>query len=86
MSPPLQWGEPPTGTQSIALICDDQLFVKPSAASTKFLDDSQLAPPYPGAKNYYLVPVEKIADATGLSDFIRATAAELPPPKPKKRH
>jgi Raf kinase inhibitor-like YbhB/YbcL family protein len=23
ISPPLQWGEPPEGTQSIALICDD---------------------------------------------------------------
>ena len=34
----------------VALICDDTLFVKPTAISDQFFTDADLAPPYPGAK------------------------------------
>jgi len=68
----------------VALICDDQLFVKITPISDTYLDSSHEAPPYPGAKNSLLVPEEKWDDAEWLSSFIRDTADALPAPKPKK--
>lgn len=72
----------------VALVCDDQLFVKPTEHSATFLDASHETPPYPGAKNYLLVPEEKWDDADWLADFIRQTetAVPAPKPKPKKAH
>lgn len=69
----------------VALVCDDQMFVKPTGAGSQFLDSSHEAPPYPGAKNYLRVPEDKWDDNQWLTDFIRTTAAALPLPKPKKR-
>lgn len=68
----------------VAFVCDDQLFIKPTAISNKFLDDSHLAPPYPSAKNYYRVPEDKWDDSEWLTEFVRETARILPLPKPKK--
>jgi TfoX/Sxy family transcriptional regulator of competence genes len=67
----------------VAMICDDQLFVKTSPISGDFLDDTHLAPPYPGAKNALRVPEERWDDREWLSAFVRATTAALPVPKPK---
>src|SRR5438874_11807405 len=55
----------------VALICDDILFVKPTDAAQNFTDDSTLAPPYPGAKNYYAVADDKLSSSEWLTDFIR---------------
>ena len=68
----------------VALICDETLFVKPSAISEEFGSEEWLAPPYPGAKDYYAVPGDRLEDRAWLQEFIEATAAALPAPKPKK--
>lgn len=68
----------------VALICDDQLFVKPTEAGRKFIGDVTEAPAYPGAKNSFLID-EQIEDGDWLTKLLRATAAELPAPKPKKK-
>jgi len=70
----------------VAFVCDDQLFIKPTSISNEFLDDSHLAPAYPGSKNYYRVPEDKWDDSDWLTDFVRQTAQVLPLPKPKKKH
>ena len=68
----------------VALICDDELFVKPTIAGKKFAgDDYQEGPPYPGAKMYIKVD-EKLDDSQWLCALIRVTADELPLSKPKK--
>jgi TfoX/Sxy family transcriptional regulator of competence genes len=67
----------------VAFVCDDQLYVKPSSIAHEFLGDEALSPPYPGAKNYYLVPEEKWDDSEWLTEFIQKTAAVLPIPKQK---
>jgi len=68
----------------IALVCDNQLFLKPTQAGRILLGDSPTyAPPYPGAKPYFLL--EFLEDADLLVELAQATAQELPPPKPKKR-
>jgi len=68
-----------------ALICNDTLYVKPTAIAGEFVSDDHLAPPYDGAKDHYAVPADRLDDREWLQSFIARTAAELPPPKPKKK-
>jgi TfoX/Sxy family transcriptional regulator of competence genes len=66
----------------VAFICDNQLFIKPTEAGREFIGNPVEAPPYPGAKMYYLV--EDLDDRDWLAHLIRVTAQALPAPKPKK--
>ena len=66
-----------------ALICDNQLFVKPTESGRAFIGEVVEAPPYPGAKPSLLI-VDQIEDSEWLSELVRITARELPAPKPKK--
>jgi len=68
----------------VALICDDQLFVKITSANRSLLDESHDAPPYPGAKPHLQVPGEKWDDREWLGNLLRVTADALPAPTPKK--
>jgi TfoX/Sxy family transcriptional regulator of competence genes len=67
-----------------ALICDNKLFVKPTENGRIFINDVVEAPPYPGAKSYFLIE-DKIDDREWLSELVRITVRELPEPKPKKK-
>jgi TfoX/Sxy family transcriptional regulator of competence genes len=67
----------------VALICDNQLFVKPTEAGRAFIGDAVDAPPYPGAKPSFLIG-EGMEDRDWLGRLIRLTEKELPLPKPKK--
>lgn len=69
----------------VALVCDDQLFVKPTARGRALIGKPREAAPYPGAKPYFLIDGDQCEDADWLVDLIRATAKELPPPKPKAK-
>jgi TfoX/Sxy family transcriptional regulator of competence genes len=69
----------------VALICDDQLFVKPTKVGKAYIGEAAEAPPYAGAKPSYLISEDKWDDAEWLAELIRLTAAELPLPKPKKK-
>jgi TfoX/Sxy family transcriptional regulator of competence genes len=68
----------------VALICDNQLFVKPTKAGKLFIGNVVEAPPYPGAKLSFLIE-EKLEDKDWISNLVRLTEAELPVPKPKKK-
>jgi len=67
----------------VALICDDDLFLKPSAIDQALLARTELAPPYPGAKDYHRVPGDALEDRDWLSAVVQATADALPLPKPR---
>ncbi len=67
----------------VALVCDNQLFVKPTTAGQAFIGAINEAPPYPGAKMYFLIE-DKIDNSAWLSELINLTANELPEPKIKK--
>ncbi len=67
----------------LGVICDDQLFVKITPETAKSFPDVPKAPPYEGAKDYFLV--EDIDDRSLLTQLVRATWEVLPDPKPKKR-
>jgi len=67
----------------VALVCDDQLFLKPNDAARKLLGTPTLAPAYPGSKDYFLLE-EETEDRDRLRELLVATADALPPPKPKR--
>jgi len=69
--------------KTVAFVCDDQLYVKPTAAGRVFLGEPQDGFPYPGAKPHFLIAGERWDDAEWLSKLVALTAGELPPPKPK---
>jgi TfoX/Sxy family transcriptional regulator of competence genes len=67
----------------VALFCDDQLFLKPTDAGRAFLGKVKEAPPYPGAKPYFLITGDCCEDGEWLSELVRVTERALPKPKPK---
>jgi TfoX/Sxy family transcriptional regulator of competence genes len=68
----------------VALISDNQLFVKPTPGGRALIQDPVEASPYPGAKSCFLIQAN-IQDADWLCQLIQTTAAELPSPAKKKR-
>jgi TfoX/Sxy family transcriptional regulator of competence genes len=68
----------------VALVFDNQLFVKPTEAGRLLLGTPSLVPPYPGAKDHFLVDSE-VDDNERLAELLRATADALPPPKKTHR-
>ncbi|NUO02224.1 MAG: TfoX/Sxy family protein [Saprospiraceae bacterium] len=66
------------------LICDNQLFIKPTQPGRAFIGNVVEAPPYEGAKPSFLIE-DKIEDRAWLSELVRVTVNELPLPKPKKK-
>ena len=68
----------------VALICDDQLFVKPTRAGREFIGNVVEAPAYPGAKNSFLIE-DQIDDGEWLTNLLTVTAAALPAPRPRKK-
>lgn len=68
----------------VASVCDNQLFIKPTAGGRAYIGDVQEAPPYDGAKPSFLISGEKWEDRDWLSELARITADELPVPVKKK--
>lgn len=66
----------------VALICDNQLFVKPTPAGEDVLGTPTYGAPYPGAKPFFNVS-DLLDDSEWLVRLIEATDAALPPPKKK---
>ncbi|MBW4440941.1 MAG: TfoX/Sxy family protein [Plectolyngbya sp. WJT66-NPBG17] len=67
----------------VALVCENQLFIKPTPGGRSMIGRVVEAPPYPGAKPHFLIG-EQLDDRQWLSDLIQLTANEVPAPKPKK--
>lgn len=67
-----------------ALVCDNKLFIKPTLSGRVYIKDVVEAPPYPGAKNQFLIE-EQLEDRDWLKKLVSITIAELPEPKPKKK-
>ncbi len=66
----------------VALIADNQLFVKPTPAGEAVLGTPTYGPPYPGAKPFFNVS-DLLDDPEWLVRLIEATDAALPAPKQK---
>lgn len=67
----------------VALVCDNQLFVKPTEGGRAYMGNIVEAAPYPGAKMYFLIE-DAFEDREWISGLIKLTAQELPIPKQKR--
>lgn len=67
----------------IGLVCENQLFLKPTKVGREILGKIREEPPYEGAKNYFLI--ENLEDTELLTTLIKEMEKELPEPKSKKK-
>lgn len=73
------------GEKVVALVCDEQLFVKMTPAGREWLGERlEEGEAYPGSKPYIVVGAEDLEDPERLCQLIRITADAVPLPKPKK--
>lgn len=68
----------------VALVCDDQLYVKIVPASAALEPVCEKGEPYPGAKPHYVVDESELSRLAELPDILFGIAAALPVPKEKK--
>jgi TfoX/Sxy family transcriptional regulator of competence genes len=68
----------------VALVCDNQLFMKPTAAGRDYIGTVVEAPAYEGAKNSFLIE-DQVDDGEWLTGLFAVTERELPAPKPKRK-
>jgi len=73
-----------SGGKMFGMVCDDRLFIKPTDGGRSYVGVPVEAPPYPGAKNAFLVE-DRVEDPEWLSELARITVRELPEPRPWKR-
>lgn len=66
------------------LVCDNKLFIKPTNGGREFIGNPVEAPPYPGAKNSFLIE-DKLEDSDWLKELVLISVKELPEPKKKKK-
>lgn len=67
----------------IGVICENQFFVKKTAAGEVLCPDCGEGSPYAGAKPHLVI--DGVDDRERMAQFIRATCDELPVPRPKKK-
>ena len=85
------WSKPMFGAYGVycdgkfvGIISDDQLFLKQSGVDPDLFADTDVAPPYPGAKDYHVVTADNFGEGEWLREAVQQTADALPLPKPKK--
>ncbi len=71
------------GGKHVGVICNDQLYLKPTTAGRELAGNPPEEPPYRGAKPSLLIAADLWEDADWLAALVRATADALPAPKPK---
>ncbi len=69
----------------VALICDDQFFLKPTKSGEELLGTVEEGEPYPGSKPYFRISEELWEDRELLTNLILCTYEELPEKKKKSR-
>lgn len=62
----------------VALVCDDELFIKPTTEGKTFIGDYEEKIPYPGGKPYLLISGDLWEKGDWLLELIRLTADALP--------
>lgn len=68
----------------VGLVCDDQLYLKPSEAGRLLMKDQQTGAPFPGARPHLLITPDDWDDRIWMNRLVRATFDSLPPPKAAK--
>jgi DNA transformation protein and related proteins len=71
--------------RTIALVCNNQLFLKPTAEGRALAVGAAEMPPYRGAKPSLFIDAERWDDRDWLVELIKTTAKALPDPPPKRQ-
>ncbi len=69
----------------VALVCDDQMYVKILPASAQLENICEKGVPYPGAKQHYIVDEEQLSIVEELPEILCAISESLPEKKQIKR-
>jgi TfoX/Sxy family transcriptional regulator of competence genes len=69
----------------VGLICDNQLFIKPTSAGAALLPHPTMQSPFPGAKPMWLLSDDQLEDRDWFCQLVDTSAAVLPYPKQKKQ-
>jgi TfoX/Sxy family transcriptional regulator of competence genes len=69
----------------VGLVCDDTLYVKITPASKELEKICEKGPPYPGAKDYYIVTEDQLTDLRHLPKILFNIAESLPSKKKKSK-
>jgi len=64
--------------KAVGVVCDDQLFLKPTTTGRALIRQVVEAAPYKGAKHHFLVAADQWESTEWLKQLIQATATELP--------
>ncbi len=67
----------------VALVCDDQLYVKILPASAELAKVCDKDAPYPGARPHYVVEESQLSDIENLPDILFDISKSLPAKKMK---
>ena len=68
--------------KTVAFVCDDTLFIKPTPGALALLPDAPRGPAYPGSKDY-IVGSDLLDDPDLCCQALRVVWEDSPPPKPK---
>ena len=68
----------------VGLVCNDELFLKPSEAARQLMREVREGAPFPGARPHLRITADDWDDRQWLGQMVRATFDSLPPPKPPK--
>lgn len=70
----------------VGLVCDDQLYLKPSPQGRLLMREVREGAPFPGARPHLLISADDWDDRGWMNRLVRTTFESLPPPKvPKAR-
>lgn len=70
------------GGKTVAFVCDDTLFIKPTAGALALLPDTERGPAYPGSKDY-IIGSEVLDDPDLCIRVLQQVERDTPAPKPK---
>jgi TfoX/Sxy family transcriptional regulator of competence genes len=68
--------------KTVAFVCDDTLFIKPTPGALALLPDAKRGPAYPGSKDY-IIGSELLDDPDLCLRALRVVWSDSPAPKPK---
>ena len=68
----------------VGLVCNEQLFLKPSELGKRLMKEPDEGAPFPGARPHLRISPDLWDDRNWMNALVRATFDNLPPPKPPR--
>lgn len=68
--------------RTVAFVCDDTLFIKPTPGALALLPDAPRGPAYPGSKDY-IIGADLLDDPELCARALKIVRDDTPEPKPK---